>query len=138
MTIFTIGYGGRAPSDLVALLQANGIATVADVRLRPDRAMMVAHSKAKTPDRGIERLLGESGIRYEWLQELGNPFAGDDDWAERYREMMAASGEERTGRLLELEGPVCLLCAEKRPDDCHRSLITECLAGRGWQVEHVV
>jgi uncharacterized protein (DUF488 family) len=136
--VLTVGYGGRSPSDFVALLKANGVRTVADVRLKPQKAMMGAYAKAKTADKGIEKLLGDAGIGYAWLQDLGNPYMGDDDWADCYRELMAESGEERTAPLLTLEGPVCLLCAEKRPDDCHRRLVAEWLAERGWQVVHLV
>ncbi len=137
-TVFTVGYGGRVPDNLVALLKAHGIATIADVRLHPQKAMMGAYVKAKTPDKGIERLLEKAGIRYEWLGELGNPFMQDEDWADRYRELIATSGEERTARLLELKGPVCLLCSEKRPEDCRRRIVAEWLAEWGWKVTHLV
>jgi uncharacterized protein (DUF488 family) len=50
---------------------------------------------------------------------------------------MATSGEERTAPLLELEGPICLLCAERKPDDCHRKLVADWLAGRGGEVVHL-
>lgn len=136
--VYTVGYGGRGPTDFLKLLTDNGIGTIADVRLHPNKAHSGSFVKAKTPDRGIERLLGEAGIRYEWVGSLGNPFLTEPDWADRYRELMATSGEERTAPLLELPGPVCLLCAEKKPDGCHRKLVAEWLAERGWGVVHLV
>ena len=60
------------------------------------------------------------------------------DWAARYSYTLDLAGGLVTERLASLPGPVCLLCAERRPDDCHRSLIAEWLAGRGWEVEHIV
>ena len=138
MKLFTIGFGGRAPQELVALLSDNGIQTIADVRLRPDRAAMGAYAKAKTPDKGVERILGEAGIGYVSLIELGNLFLEFDDWADRYRRLLESAGELLTERLLSLPGPVCLLCAERRPEECHRTLIADWLAERGWEVVHLV
>ena len=138
MKLQTIGYGGRTPQDFVAVLKGAGVRLVADVRLRPDKAAMGAYVRAKTPDRGIERLLGEAGIGYVSLLELGNVFLEFSDWADRYRKLLEGSGQLLTERLVELPAPVCLLCAEKLPDDCHRRLIAEYLGAQGWNVEHIL
>lgn len=138
MTLHTIGYGGRAPQELVAFLTANGVRTVADVRLRPDRAAMGAYAKAKTPDKGVERLLDEAGIAYVSLIELGNVFMEFEDWADRYRRLLDGPGELLTERLVSLPGPTCLPRLEGRPGECHRLLIAEWLAARGWEVDHLI
>ena len=138
MTIFTIGYGGREPHQFVATLTEAGVRTIADVRLRPDRAAMGSYSKAKTADKGIERILGEAGIEYVSLLELGNVFLEMDDWADRYRRLLEGSGELLTERLVSLPGPICLMCAERRPEECHRLIVAEWLLERGWDVVHLV
>src|SRR5262245_34656132 len=120
MTLFTIGYGGRTPEDLVRLLRENGIRTLVDVRLRPDRASMGVWVKAKTPDKGIERIIGHAGIGYVSLVELGNVFNGFPDWQRRYEALLSRSGDLLVERLDGLPDPLCLLCAEKLVGDCHR------------------
>ena len=80
MRIFTLGYGGRTPDDLQQRLCAAGVRTVVDVRLRPDRASLGIFVKAKSPDKGIQRLLTSAGIAYCSLPELGNVFLEYEDW----------------------------------------------------------
>ena len=124
-TIYTIGYGGRSPQSFVALLTSHHVPCVVDVRLRPDRASFGSYSLAKSPDKGIERLLGDAGIRYVSLIELGNLFLGLDDWPARYQRLLAESGQLLLARLMEIEPPYSLLCAEQRVAECHRRLIAE-------------
>jgi uncharacterized protein (DUF488 family) len=138
MTVYTIGYGGRAPGQFVGLLAAAGVRTVVDVRLRPDRASMGAYVLAKAPDRGIERMLADAGIGYRSLVELGNVFLGRDDWPPLYAQLIDRAGELLTARLEEVPGPYCLMCAEKRPEECHRTTIAAYLARtRGVDVVHL-
>lgn len=109
-----------------------------DVRLRPDRASMGVWVKAKTADKGIESWLAAAGIGYRSLVELGNVFLDFPDWQRRYEQLLATSGALLTERLAGLPEPVCLLCAEKRAAECHRTLIAEFLMGRsGVEVRHL-
>lgn len=139
MKFYTIGYGGRAPEDFINLLKHNGIATLVDVRLRPDRASMGVYVKAKTTDKGLEALLNKNGIAYVSLIELGNLFLEFDDWQERYTRFLAQSGDLVVERLQIVEQhPICLMCAEKKVDECHRRQIADYLVNRkGWTVEHI-
>jgi uncharacterized protein (DUF488 family) len=138
LTFYTIGYGGRRPDDLVDLLVGRGVRAVADVRIRPDRASMGSYVRAKSPDKGIEKLLGDRGIAYRAILELGNLFRDRDDWGPAYRAFFERAGDLLVGRLGGLPEPFCLLCAEKRVDECHRLVIADFLvARRGWTVEHI-
>ncbi len=138
MNFYTIGYGGRVPADFASLLVLNGIRSIADVRIHPDRASMGAYVKARTPDKGIEKLLAEREIAYQSILELGNLFRDLDDWRPSYRAFFERAGDLLVERLGDLPEPFCLMCAEKRVADCHRLVIADFLvATKGWSVEHI-
>ncbi len=138
MTFYTIGYGGRRPDEFVDLLASHGVRTVVDVRIRPDRASMGAYSRARSPDRGIERLLSDRGLGYRSILELGNLFRDLDDWMPAYRALFERVGDLLIARIDDAPAPFCLLCAEKRVAECHRLVIADHLvATRGWDVVHI-
>ncbi len=138
MTFYTIGYGGRRPDEFVELLAAHGVRSVVDVRIRPDRASMGAYARAKSPAKGIERLLAGRGIAYRAILELGNLFRDLENWMPLYRAFFERAGELLVARLDETPEPFCLLCAEKRVAECHRLVIADYLvANRGWDVVHI-
>jgi hypothetical protein len=41
-------------------------------------------------------------------------------------------------RLVDIPEPYCLLCSEKEPETCHRSILAEFLQQRGHEVEHLI
>ena len=133
----TIGYGGRRPAEFVALLKERDVATVVDVRLRPDRASFGAYSLSASPDKGIVALLAGGGIGYRSLVELGNVFMGLDDWRERYVRLLDQAEDVLLERLLAVPPVFALLCAEKSVDQCHRGLIAGRLVARGWSADHI-
>ena len=99
---------------------------------------MGAYVKAKSADKGIEKLLSDQGIAYRSILELGNPFRDLDDWRPSYRALFERAGDLLVPRLDDLPEPFCLMCAEKRVADCHRLVIAEYLvATRGWRATHI-
>jgi uncharacterized protein (DUF488 family) len=138
MKFYTIGYGGRVPREFADLLVSHGIRSVADVRIRPEQASMGAYVKARSADKGIEKLLTERGITYHSILELGNLFRDRDDRDPAYRALFERAGDLLVGRLGELPVPFCLMCAEKRAADCHRRVIADFLvATKGWAAVHI-
>jgi len=137
MKLYTIGYGGRDPDEFLRLLQGNGIRAVVDVRLRPDRSSMGTYARAKTPDKGVEGLLNRGGIQYFSLVELGNLFLDFEDWQTRYRNLIERAGDLLSERLRQVPQPFCLMCAEISAERCHRAIIAEYLASKGYDVQHI-
>jgi hypothetical protein len=95
--------------------------------------------QVRTSDKGIESLLAGASIRYSSMLELGNIFIDRADWRMLYRNLLESAGELLTERLKATQGPICLLCCEKSPEECHRKLIADYVQRKlGWEVEHLV
>ena len=137
MVIFPAGYGGRKADQFVQLLVQNGVHTIVDVRLRPDRASMGIYVKAKSPKKGIKILLATDNIGYVSRPELGNLFLEFEDWQEKYQQLMDKVGDPLIQRLDGLPEPSCLMCAERSANDCHREQIADYLAVKGYEFKHL-
>ena len=153
-TIATIGvYGFRRDSFLEALAGA-GIELVLDVRQRRGvRGSEYAWANA----RRLQAALAEAGVGYTHLKELAPTtelrevqYREDDRRGEgkRSRSVLAAEYARRyTEEILDRadldpilswvgEGSAALLCVERDPEACHRSLIAARLRReRGFDVE---
>jgi len=137
MKFYTIEYRGRKPQEFLDLLKQKGIKVIVGVRLRPDRAYRQYYAKAKSADKGIQKVLAVADIAYVSTMDLGNVFLGCHDWRERYQQYLAKDGALLTEPLQNIPGPFCLMCAEKSPLKCHRSLIAEYLISKGHEVKHI-
>lgn len=130
--IKTIGHSTHAIERFVDLLKAGGVETLVDVRSTP-------YSR-RFPQFGRERLaktLAESGIGYLFA---GAALSGKSGAS---YEASAARPEFRDalGELIAHAGDrtLCLMCAEKEPLDCHRTvLVSRRLAERGVEIEHLL
>jgi uncharacterized protein (DUF488 family) len=132
--IKTIGHSNHPIERFVDLLKAGGVEALVDVRSTP-------YSR-RFPQFGRERLahsLSAAGIlyRYEGAALGGKPRdgAGYDDLAAR-PEFKDALDRLITGSA---DTTLCLMCAEKEPLDCHRTvLVSRRLAERGAEIEHLL
>ena len=127
--LFTIGYQLRSFSSFLALLRGSNVSVVFDVR---DTAWSYRKPYRST---ALEEALAAAEIRYVHTSFVGNPRSirrAASDHSERlalYDEHLAASPQivEMFSRLLTEEwtsgGTPCVMCYERHPDDCHRSLL---------------
>jgi len=138
--VYTIGYEGAELDRFLATLQDAGVATLADVRAV---AMSRKRGFSKT---ALGTALHQRGIAYRHYKQLGTPKegrqaarAGDAVLMRRIYCAEILETEPAQAALRELEDlsagePVCLLCFERDPALCHRRLLAQRLADRGWSV----
>lgn len=136
--VFTIGYEGLDPERLTAALTDAGVALLADVRA-------VANSRKRGFSKGSLRTgIEEAGLAYEHLRVLGTPKAGREAARAHDPGLMrriyceevldTADGMIALDALFALADrtPVCLLCFERNPEQCHRRVLAERLEARGF------
>lgn len=144
-TLWSIGHSTRPLDELIAMLRDTGITRLADVRRYP--------GSRRNPQFSAESLaatLPETGIEYIPMPELGGrrpprPDSPHTAWRNTgfrgYADYMDTpgytSGRERLMALAN-EKRTAVMCAEAPWWRCHRSLISDDLKARGWQVIHLL
>ena len=134
MRVFTIGYEQTTVTELIGALQRAGVELVVDVRALP-LSRRPGFSKS-----ALAGALREAGIGYEHLKALGTPKEGRDAAKKGDRATLErvyagqlelpeaqAAAALLLGRIA--ERPTALLCYEREPADCHRSMLLAAIAG---------
>ena len=128
--VFTIGYEGASLGDFIATLRMAGIQRILDVR-------QIAQSRRRGFSKNPLKLaLGEANIEYTHLRALGDPKPGREAARQgRYEEFSrifeAHLDLEETQLALREAATICegeataLLCFERNPQFCHRTLVAK-------------
>jgi len=141
LPLFTIGYGARSLDQLIAVLKANGIEFLLDVRSSPYSKFKPEFSKEV-----LQLRLKGAGIRYLFMGDTlgGQPKEpacytdGKVDYDKVRVQSFFHEGMARLRKAFEQERPLALMCSEGRPEQCHRSkLIGQALAATGIPVCHI-
>jgi uncharacterized protein (DUF488 family) len=130
MKIYTIGYEATTMSRFIAALASAGVARVIDVRALP-LSRRPGFSKTS-----LAASLGEAGIDYVHLKALGTPKRGRDAAkkgdvatleAVYAEQLVLPEAQAQAAQMLALaaEKPSALLCFERDPQHCHRTLLLE-------------
>ena len=141
VTVFTLGHSTHSVGEFAALLRRHRVTAVADVRAAPYSRFNPQFRRDSLADS-----LGALGLEYVFLgRELGGRSADPADYrdgriaydrvreSERFRQ-----GVERVVRGAEGRR-IALMCAEKEPLDCHRTLlVAPALEARGVAVAHIL
>lgn len=140
--IYTIGYEGTDIDRFVQTLKLVGIEVLVDVRAVPV-SRKKGFSKTKLGAR-----CAISGLGYEHLVDLGDPKNGRDAarggrhaefkriYGSHLAEAPTVTAIERVADLAS-SNVICLMCFERDPLTCHRSMVGERLEERGFKVFHL-
>jgi uncharacterized protein (DUF488 family) len=140
-TVFTIGHSTHPLAELVEMLAAHGVTTLADVRTiaksRHNPQFMADALAVSMPANGIGyvRLEELGGLRHATKDTVNGGWrnASFRGYADYMQTPEFAAGIDH---LLGLAGThrTAIMCAEAVPWRCHRSLIGDALLVRGVQV----
>lgn len=141
VAVFTIGHSTHSLEAFVGLLKQHGITALADVRWVPFSRFNPQFNKDV-----LARELKVRGIKYVFLgRELGG--RSDDrscyekgrvQYARLARTELFRQGIERVRRGAD-EYRIALMCAEKEPLECHRTLlVARALEEQGVEVMHIL
>lgn len=138
--VFTVGYEGTDIDRFVRTLKAAGVERLADVRA------VAASRKAGFSKTKLAARLADEGIEYSHFIALGDPKpgreaarAGDFDL---FRSIYGAHiettpAQESLRELIDFvqDAPTCLLCFERDPETCHRTIVAhEVIEETGFEV----
>jgi uncharacterized protein (DUF488 family) len=144
VTVWTVGHSTRALDELIGLLRAHAVATVADVRTVPRSRRHPQFARdalaVSLPAAGIAytHMPGLGGLRKPrrdspntgWRNEGFRGYADymlTDDFARHVAALIALAATTR----------LAVMCAEAVPWRCHRSLVADALVVRGVSVLHI-
>ena len=142
--LWTIGHSTRSLDEFLALLRANDIARVVDVRRYPG-SRKYPHFNSQE----LEAALAAAGIGYTHIPELGGrrtprPDSPHTEWRNAafrgYADYMdTPEFAAAAATLADLAGRerVAIMCSEAVWWRCHRSMIADWFTARGWRVMHI-
>lgn len=131
--IFTIGYEQATIEEVVGALTAVGVGRVIDVRA------VAASRRPGFSKTALAANLEAAGIAYEHLRALGTPKEGREaarkgDIAALGRiyadQLELPEAQAQAAIMLDraASGPVAILCYERDPAECHRTLLLDAVA----------
>ena len=139
--MFTIGHSNHSLDTFLSLLGTHGVDLVTDVRSAP-YSRWVPHFNKNALDAALKK----AGVAYEYVgEELGgrpvDPSCYDENGQVIYGSVAKTDlFKDALDRVIRTahERHVALMCAEKEPLECHRTLlVARALAEQGIAVEHI-
>jgi uncharacterized protein (DUF488 family) len=146
LKIWTVGHGTRPVEELAAKLTIARIELLIDVRAYPGSRRHPQFNRES-----LERALAAHGIGYRWegkaLGGFRKPRPDSANLALRNKSFRGYADHMGSGEFAVAAGGLiesargarlALMCAEQHPSQCHRRLISDWLASRDVEVEHLI
>ena len=142
--VYTLGHSTRTLDELIFLLRDNDIQLLIDIRTVPK-----SRTNPQFNRDNLEKVLPASGIEYMHLKDLGGlrkpkPDSENTVWKNEsfrgYADYMETDSFRRAvDKLEELaqQRRLAIMCAESVWWRCHRSMVSDELVARGFDVEHI-
>lgn len=143
-TIYTIGHSTHSFDTFLTMLNAYEIKVLADIRGLPGSNKFPQFNKEN-----LEKTLPENGIRYIHLEGLGgrrkvNKNSKNTRWKNdsfrSYADYMETDSFKNAIEELEaiaMQNTTAYMCAEAVYWRCHRSMVSDYLKAKGWNVIHI-
>lgn len=145
MGLYTVGHSTRSIEELLALLAEHSIELLVDVRRYPGSRRHPQFAR-----QALAVAVGAAGIEYRWVEELGGRRSRRKDSPHTAWQVAAFAGyadhmdtpqfQAAAAVLLADAGAraTCVMCAEARPEQCHRRLIADHATAQGTPVTHIL
>lgn len=141
MSIISIGYSRRSIQEFTDALVNNGVRYLIDVRTKPFSKYHPDFNRES-----LQAILRDAGIKYVFMGDTVGGLPSDPqcytDGKVDYRKTANSdafiNGLERLIKANSLDVNVSIMCAEMKPEQCHRSkLIGEELFKKGIIISHL-
>lgn len=143
--IYTIGHSTRTDDEFISMLRSFKIELLIDIRTYPGSRRYPHFNKEN-----LEQLLPANKIEYRHIPGLGGrrkPLkdsknnAWKNDAFKGYADYMDTAHFKEAIQLLEelaVNSTTCYMCSEAVWWRCHRSLVSDYLKWKGWNVQHIM
>jgi uncharacterized protein (DUF488 family) len=138
--IFTVGHGNAPFREIERILRLHRVSTVVDVRSTPYSKYAPDFRKSR-----LSEFTAAAGLGYRWMGDrLGGQPGGPEQTILDAGPNTGGGSPSVQAALAEVmalnaTGPVALLCSERDPEHCHRSLIlAPQLEALGAEVYHIL
>lgn len=143
--IYTIGHGNRTLDEFISLLRKQAVKSLVDVRAQPYSSRFPYFSMEP-----LREAMESVDIVYHWAgRQLGGHRAAIADSKHHaleggmraYADYMETEAFHRAaGQLINMasRSSTAIMCAERKPENCHRRLIADYLILQGIDVVHLI